>query len=52
MPSTKRGIINLYAKCMERKGELVVIEAPTGSAVVEGTVASATAVSGKMKTLI
>jgi hypothetical protein len=52
MPSTKRGIINLYAKCMERKGESVVIEAPTGSAVAEGTVASATAVNNNMKTAI
>jgi hypothetical protein len=31
MPNNKRGIVNLYAKCMERKGETVVIEAPNGS---------------------
>jgi hypothetical protein len=31
MPTTKRGIVDLYAKCMARKGQEVVIEAPGGS---------------------
>jgi hypothetical protein len=30
MPSTKRGIVNLYAKCMARKGREVVVEPPVG----------------------
>jgi hypothetical protein len=34
MPSNKQGIVNLYAKCMERKGEDVVIEAPNGPTVM------------------
>jgi hypothetical protein len=33
MPNNQQGIVNLYAKCMERKGENVVIEAPIGSTV-------------------
>jgi hypothetical protein len=52
MPSTKRGIINLYAKCMERKGESVVIEAPTGSDAMQETMTTETAENDKMKTAI
>jgi hypothetical protein len=52
MSNIKRGIKNLYAKCMERKGELVVIEAPTGSTVTEGTVTCSTAPNDNIKTTI
>jgi hypothetical protein len=29
MPNTKKAIVELYAKCLERKGEKVVVNAPT-----------------------
>jgi hypothetical protein len=35
MPTTKRGIVNLYAKCMARKGEEVLIDAPVGNVLQE-----------------
>jgi hypothetical protein len=31
LPTNKRGMVDLYAKCMARKGEDVVIEKPVGS---------------------
>jgi hypothetical protein len=35
MPTTKRGVVNLYAKCMSRKGEEVLIDAPVGNVLQE-----------------
>jgi hypothetical protein len=52
MPNNKKGIIKLYAKCMERKGETVVIEPPRGSnAKVENESSGATQ-NDSMKTAI
>jgi hypothetical protein len=36
IPNTKRGIVNFYAKCMERKREKIVVDAPTGNCVTVG----------------
>jgi hypothetical protein len=52
MPNTKKGIVDLYAKCMERKGEKVVINAPTGSNVTVGTEAKMTTQNDNVKTAI
>jgi hypothetical protein len=53
MPNNKKGIINLYAKCMERKGQKVVIKAPSGLNVTVGKEAHCvTAQNDSMKTAI
>jgi hypothetical protein len=44
--------INLYAKCMERKGETVVIEPPSGSNETLGNESSTAAQNDSMKTAI
>jgi hypothetical protein len=52
MPTNKKDIINLYAKCMDRKGETVVIKPPSGSnATVENESLAATQ-NDSMKTAI
>jgi hypothetical protein len=52
MPNNKKGIINLYAKCMERKGKTVVIKTPSGSNVTVGNEAHVTTQNDSIKTAI
>jgi hypothetical protein len=52
MPNNKRGIVDLYAKCMERKGEKVVINAPTRSNVTVGTEVETMTQNDSLKTTI
>jgi hypothetical protein len=52
MPSTKRGIADLYAKCMERKGEKLLVDAPAGSSLTVGVEAEATTQNDSSKTAI
>jgi hypothetical protein len=44
--------INLYAKCMERKGETVVFEPPSGSNVTVGNESSTATQNDNVKTAI
>ncbi len=52
MPNTKKAIVELYAKCMERKGEKVVVNAPTGSNMTVGTEVENTTQNDNLKTAI
>jgi hypothetical protein len=52
MPNTKRDIVNLYMKCMERKGEKVVVDALTGSSMTVGAEADTMTQNDNSKTAI
>jgi hypothetical protein len=52
MPTTKRGIADLYAKCMDRKGEKVLVDAPTGSSLTVGLEAEVKTQNDSLKTAI